>query len=484
MERTPLGPKGYWVPTYRKGALADVFAAFYDAFFASRLGANLRGLWLLTGGPMAMTILWPGIVGAFYLLAGAYFPGFWAQIAHHFPWLFWGGLIVGYLFGLGLLFEPGPKDLEFHQEWEFRRWHHLLAATLGFLWAVAWGTGRFELFRGSIPFFLYDVFSDTFYVWGYGGLSLLYLLGVLGWFLGVGYEFREVSRPAVRGGGDSPMEGANQEPQVGQAVLGDLDPTEAAKDPTPTEAETLLWELRRELVLPPEAEREVVELILLLRHHEAYRRRFGQDVPKGVLLVGPPGTGKTSIARFIAQKSRLNFLAATPGELRSKWLGESARLIARLFARARRLAPCVLFVDELDAVAPRRGGHDEVNHFVGQILQELDGIRADTAKAPVVFMGASNHPEGIDPAVLSRIGAILHIPPPGEAERKRILEILLKDEAEGVDLDLLARLTQGFSGRDLKTLVTRASRRAFVLGKKGVSTDDLLTEVRSLRGGG
>lgn len=473
---SPLAPKGIWIPYYRKN-LSPLLKGAYNFFFLGS-GYSLLSLWtwfaglaLLGAGYLTWPLALMGVLGAGYL--PHLLPG-WFLTA--FPYLAWATFILG-LFAIFFTEDGSFRSLEAHQRWRIRRAEYWLTGTLTMLWGWAWLQGGFEEFRGKM-LYLDSLMSYPLYGWGAVALGALRLLAVAVWTRAIEYRYEDVV--ARNEGGEGGLPSGED---VGLAKAGKVDPKEAARDPSPTARQALLWELRQNLVLPPQAEEEVVDLILLLRHHEAYRRRFGSDIPRGVLLVGPPGTGKTSIARFIAEKSGLSFVAATPGELRSKWLGESAKLIARLFAKARNLAPVVVFIDELDAVAPRRGGHDEVNHLVGQLLQELDGIRADTAKAPVVFIGASNHPEAIDPAVLSRIGTTIRIPLPGKEERKKILEILLGEYAPQVDLDALAQATEGFSGRDLKTLTTRAFRTAFTSGESRLTTELLLREASRLRYG-
>lgn len=252
--------------------------------------------------------------------------------------------------------------------------------------------------------------------------------------------------------------------------------------PTETERQALEWKIGEKLVLSQKTAEEIISLILLLRHYKAYYDHFGADIPKGVLLVGPPGTGKTTIAKFIAENSGLAFVTASPSELRSKWVGDSAKLVANLFRLARAKAPAVVFIDEIESVFPTRGSHDEINHLVGQVLQELEGIHTKPGETPIVLIGATNHPETLDPAVASRMGTSLYIPLPDTQGRERILEILLKDkELEGVDIARIALLTEGFSGRDLRTMVTGAAKLAFTKGRTRIREEDLLSQIPLIR---
>lgn len=478
MSQGPLDLVPVYVPYYRAGAPRWA-VSLYSFLHRSMLMTNLHIAWYLLVGPIAGAATLYTYALAVYVLA----IGFDRGNPDLFPWLFWGGVFLS-------IYIPILTDLTDHRNPQVHSYPVLGILLLlstgvaGLLWAYLWAKEAFWLQARYLPW-VYDLMTTPWY-WGtVGVLSAARVVGALLWAWVVEYKpvYRGAQGLTAREEGGR-KEREEEEREVGTVITGHLDPKEAARNPTAEERQAVFWRLRQQLVLPPEAEQEIVELILLLRHHEAYRRQFGSDVPKGVLLVGPPGTGKTSIARFLANESGFGFVAATPGELRSKWLGESARLIGKLFAQARKVAPAVVFVDELDAVAPRRGGHGEVDHAVGQLLQELDGIKGDQAKAPLVFVGASNHPGTIDPAVMSRIGLVLTIPLPGKAERIRILEILLRESAYEVNLDLVAGYAEGFSGRDLKTVVTRASRAAFTEGRQKITTEDLVRQIALLRRGG
>ncbi|MGC8876586.1 ATP-binding protein [Thermus sp.] len=466
-----------WIPYYRKDPW-PLARPLYDFFFRG-WGKTFFDLWTLVAGPM-------NALGSFVLFPIAlYVLGLGFGIVKdptYFPWAFWlGGFVAFWVQAYDE--NNDPQKLAFHKAHFFRKLNLLSRGVGGILWAFLWGHYAYAPYYWypDLLGWFYRLMEHPGYVYGFSFLSLMHLAALYGWVGAIRYRLEEVSASSQQGrsGGSQEMAGESGEEfsVVKQGEVSYL-ANMADKTPSPNEKPELLLALRREVVLPPEAEEEVVDLILLLRHYRAYAKHFGVKPPRGILLVGPPGTGKTSIARFIAKHSGLNFIAATPGELRSKWLGESAQKIRRLFQKARGLAPAVLFLDELDAVAPRRGGHNEVDHAVGQLLQELDGIMQLDEKAPVILIGASNHPEAIDPAVLSRIGTILTIPLPGPKERARILSLLLKEKAEGVDLEAVAEATTGFSGRDLQTVVARATKRAFTEGRTSLTTDDLLREVQ------
>jgi hypothetical protein len=470
----------FWIPHYRKSPW-PLARPLYDFFFRA-WGWSLFELWAFAAGPMnalGSFVLFPI---AFYLLGFGF--GLIKDPAY-FPWAFWLGGLVAFL-AQAYDANNDPHSLAFHKAHFLRKLSLLSRGVGGILWAYLWARQAYEPYYWfpELLGWFYRILEHPVYVYGFFTLSLLHLLALYGWVGAVEYRLEEVRTGENAGQGrlDREQMGGEEFSVVKQGEASRL-ARMADKDPSPDEKPELLYLLRQEVVLPPEAEEEVVDLILLLRHYRAYARRFGVKPPRGILLVGPPGTGKTSVARFIAKHSGLNFIAATPGELRSKWLGESAQRIRLLFHRARTLAPSVLFLDELEAVAPRRGGHSEVDHAVGQLLQEMDGIMQLDEKAPVILIGASNHPETIDPAVLSRIGTTITIPLPGREERMRIIRLLLKEKAEGIDLEAVAQATASFSGRDLQTVVARATKRAFTEGRDTITTEDLLREAHVLERG-
>ncbi len=470
----------FWVPHYRRNPW-PLSRPLYDFFFRG-WGWSTFELWLLVAGPMNALGSFVFSPIAFYLLGLGL--GLIKDPAY-FPWAFWLGGMVAFL---AQLYDANndPYSLAFHKTHFFRKLGLLSRGVGGGLWAFLWAHRAYEphYWFPELLGWLYRIMEHPGYVYGFFALSMFHLLALYGWVGAIEYRLEEIRT------GENGSQGRLDGEQVGGEEFSVVKQGEASrlakmadKNPSPDEKPQLLYALREEVVLPPEAEEEVSDLILLLRHYRAYAKQFGVKPPKGVLLVGPPGTGKTSIARFIAKHSGLNFIAATPGELRSKWLGESAQKIRLLFHKARTLAPSVLFLDELEAVAPRRGGHAEVDHAVGQLLQELDGIMQLDEKAPVILIGASNHPETIDPAVLSRIGTTLTIPLPGPKERARIIHLLLKEKAESIDLEAVAESTAGFSGRDLQTVVSRATKRAFTEGRDTIATEDLLREAHVLKRG-
>ncbi|MEL9989966.1 MAG: CDC48 family AAA ATPase [Thermoproteus sp.] len=190
-------------------------------------------------------------------------------------------------------------------------------------------------------------------------------------------------------------------------------------------------------------------------------RKFGLRPPKGILLFGPPGTGKTLLAKAVATESGANFIAVRGPEIFSKWVGESEKMIREIFQKARMAAPCVVFIDEIDALASARGlGADSfvTERVVAQLLAEMDGIRT---LENVVIIGATNRPDLVDPALLrpGRFDRIIYVPPPDFKARLDIFLIHTRNVplAKDVDLEELARRTEGYSGADIELVVREAT---------------------------
>ena len=189
------------------------------------------------------------------------------------------------------------------------------------------------------------------------------------------------------------------------------------------------------------------------------------EPPKGILLYGPPGTGKTMIAKAVAATSEANFISIKGPELISKWVGESEKGVREVFRKARQAAPCVIFFDELDAIAPRRGGSEGDSHVtervISQMLTELDGL--EDLKG-VVVIGATNRPDIIDEALLrpGRFDRILQVPAPDREARKHIFQIHTKKKPleSDVNLDKLVEMTEGMTGADIAALVNAAAMSA------------------------
>jgi transitional endoplasmic reticulum ATPase len=188
--------------------------------------------------------------------------------------------------------------------------------------------------------------------------------------------------------------------------------------------------------------------------------RMGIEPPKGVLLYGPPGTGKTLMAKAVANETGANFISVRGPQLLSKWVGESEKAIRQTFRKARQVAPCVIFFDELDSLAPSRsgGGESRVSErVVNQLLTELDGLEE---LEDVMVVAATNRPDMIDPALLrsGRFDRLVLLGAPDEDERREILEIHTRDVPldDNVNLDEIAEITEGYVGSDLETIAREA----------------------------
>ncbi len=186
--------------------------------------------------------------------------------------------------------------------------------------------------------------------------------------------------------------------------------------------------------------------------------------PKGVLLYGPPGTGKTMLAKAVATESEANFINVKGPEFLSKWVGESEKAVRETFRKARQAAPCIIFMDEIDSIAPVRGGEADSHvseRVISQMLTEMDGLES---LHNVVVIAATNRPDMLDPALLrpGRFDRLVRIAPPDIEARKQILRVHLKNKpiASDVSVDELARRTEGFTGADLAAVVNEATMLA------------------------
>jgi len=195
-----------------------------------------------------------------------------------------------------------------------------------------------------------------------------------------------------------------------------------------------------------------------------YQRAFtytDATPPKGILLYGPPGTGKTLMAKAAANESEANFISIKGPELLSKWVGESEKGVREIFRKARQAAPCIIFFDEMDAIAPIRGGNVGDSHvterLISQLLTELDGLEILTN---VIVIAATNRPDIIDPALLrpGRFDRLLYVPPPGRDSRIQIIKIHTRKKplGEDVTIDQLADHTDGYTGADIASLSSAA----------------------------
>jgi cell division protease FtsH len=238
-----------------------------------------------------------------------------------------------------------------------------------------------------------------------------------------------------------------------------------------------------------EARGELMEVVDFLRNPDRYRR-LGGRIPKGVLIVGAPGTGKTLLAKAVAGEAGVPFFSLSGSDFVEMFVGVGAARVRDLFAQAQEKAPSIIFIDELDAlgkargVSPIVGGHDEREQTLNQLLAELDGF--DTQKG-VMILAATNRPEILDPALLrpGRFDRQVVLDRPDLRGREKILQVHVRDVtlAPGLDLSLIAARTPGFVGADLANLVNEAALHAARTGKDAVDTVDFDQAIDRLVGG-
>ena len=205
---------------------------------------------------------------------------------------------------------------------------------------------------------------------------------------------------------------------------------------------------------------------------------MGLTPPKGVLLTGPPGTGKTMLAKAIANSTSATFLGLVGSELAQKYIGEGGRLVRELFDLAKEKAPAIIFIDEIDSIGSKRldsstSGDREVQRTLMQLLSEMDGFESTHN---VKIIAATNRPELLDKALLrpGRFDRIIEIGLPDSSARNKILKILTKNMplSKSINLKQIANKTEGFSGAELKALVMEAGMKAISEGEKSVSESD------------
>lgn len=226
-----------------------------------------------------------------------------------------------------------------------------------------------------------------------------------------------------------------------------------------------------------EAKDELVEIIEFLKDPKKFTR-LGGRIPKGVLLVGAPGTGKTLLARAIAGEASVPFFSISGSDFVEMFVGVGAARVRDLFIQGKKSAPCIIFIDEIDAVGRHRGaglggGHDEREQTLNQLLVEMDGFEANEG---VILIAATNRPDVLDPALLrpGRFDRQVVVPVPDLKGREAILQVHTRRTplADSVDLSILARSTPGFSGADLENLVNEAALFAARRGNEMVAMDD------------
>ena len=229
--------------------------------------------------------------------------------------------------------------------------------------------------------------------------------------------------------------------------------------------------------------REIVDFL----HHPQKYAEIGASLPKGALLVGPPGTGKTLIARAVAGEAKVPFFAISGSEFVQMFVGMGAAKVRDLFKQANEKAPCIIFIDEIDAIGKKRdsgfSGNDEREQTLNQLLTEMDGF---DGRKGVVILAATNRPETLDKALLrpGRFDRRVQMELPDLEGRKAILRVHLTHvKHEEIDLDIVARATAGSSGAELANMVNEAALRAVRLGRSLVTTADLEESVETVIAG-
>ncbi|MFA4815030.1 MAG: ATP-dependent zinc metalloprotease FtsH [Candidatus Gracilibacteria bacterium] len=235
-----------------------------------------------------------------------------------------------------------------------------------------------------------------------------------------------------------------------------------------------------------EAKEELVEIVDFLKNPSKYTS-MGAKIPKGVMLVGGPGTGKTLLARAVAGEADVPFFNISGSEFVEMFVGVGASRVRDLFKKAKRNAPCIIFIDEIDAVGRQRGtglggGHDEREQTLNQILTEMDGFETNTN---VIVMAATNRPDVLDPALLrpGRFDRRVVVDSPNIEDREAILKVHAKNKplAKNTDLEHVAKQTPGFSGADLENLMNEAAILAAKNNQKEITQHDIETSVEKVQ---
>lgn len=234
------------------------------------------------------------------------------------------------------------------------------------------------------------------------------------------------------------------------------------------------------IVLPKDTKEELQIIQSILRDPTGYKKRWGQEPPRGMILHGPPGTGKTMIARTLARDTGYHFLAVSTADIKDKFLGESERRLQELYRRAREADPCIIFFDEIEGLASLRSStaHDSggasrsQNSLTNQFLQEIDGF--SRLKNLVFTVGATNHLELVDKALLSRLSYQVHIGLPDTQARQHLFRLYTHPYQDRLayPLSALVEASDGMSGRDIETVCNVAAMLAHGKSKEAVGVEE------------
>jgi len=283
----------------------------------------------------------------------------------------------------------------------------------------------------------------------------------------------DAMRESIAGGR---VEHGAEHPISPEALVGALEDLRAKVRPTVTFAS---WD---DLVLKDETRKKLQDLQRQIESSEELALR-GVEVPRGILLFGPPGTGKTTIARVLASQANASFFAVDASEVVSMWLGETEKRIARLFEEARRHRPAIVFIDEIDSLMSARDGKNSAgDDITSQFLREIDGV---TSTPGVFVIGATNIPDALDPALLrgGRLSRQILIPAPDAAGREALFEVHARrmERADDVDFAALAGRSEGMTGADIKEICNAAGLLSFERGAAEVAMADYTLALKSYR---